>query len=433
MENSQNETFVETTEEELHSLLEDSKSKNTNRSTKTSLTRFKAFLQLRKLPDVEDLDVDQLPQILTKFYTDVRTKKTGEQYQTGSFKVLRAGLNRYFKLNKGIDIVSDEKFMRANMVFDGVQVKAKKQGKGVTRSTHHISPEDLSKIGTYFAVDHMNEPQPRVLQHAVQFFIMYFFCRRGQENLYEMTKDYFKVVVEPDGTEYVIQSKDEKDKNHGVKDTEIANQAKMYSDPGNLNSKIKLFIKKYQLHVDLVAKEMKAICHCNSKLIIMFSDSDICPVNTFKLYISKLNKNSNRLWQKPRQGYIHFNDEYWYEKNPVGQKMIESFMKRLATEAKLDCNDYTNHSIRATCIGTLDSKGFEARHITAISSHKSESTIKTYSTKCPDSKKREMYDALNASVIPKGQRVQHHRMRKAQRKTTKPCQLLTLTTCLTLV
>ena len=62
---------------------------------------------------------------------------------------------------------------------------------------------------------------------------------------------------------------------------------------------------------------------------------------------------------------------------------------------------YTNHSIRATVIGTLDDKGFEARHITAISSHRNESTVKTYSTKCPDKKKKEMYDALNQEIVPK--------------------------------
>ena len=59
-----------------------------------------------------------------------------------------------------------------------------------------------------------------------------------------MTKDYFEVVVEHDGTEYVIQSKDEKDKNHRVKDTEIANQAKMYADPGKLSSLLLCYTKK---------------------------------------------------------------------------------------------------------------------------------------------------------------------------------------------
>ena len=79
-------------------------------------------------------------------------------------------------------------------------------------------------------------------------------------------------------------------------------------------------------------------------------------------------------------------------------------MKKLADAAKLNSKEYTNHSMRATCIGTLDNKGFEARHITAISSHKRESTIKTLLDKMSRFQEREMYDALNESIIPKKQK-----------------------------
>ena len=117
----------------------------------------------------------------------------------------------------------------------------------------------------------------------------------------------------------------------------------------------------------------------------------------FLLYKSKLNPTSDRLWQRPRQGNINYIDETWYEQRHVGHDPLERFMKYLSSDAKLSMT-YTNHSIRATVITTLDKCGFEARHITAISGHKNESTIKTYSTKCPESKKREMNDTLKRAV-----------------------------------
>ena len=120
----------------------------------------------------------------------------------------------------------------------------------------------------------------------------------------------------------------------------------------------------------------------------------------FKLYLSKLNIRCQKLWQWGHQGYVHYNDNEWYESRPVGHDPIERFMKYLTKDAKLAAQNYTNHSIRATVIGTLDSKGFEAHHITAISSHKNESTIKTYAKKCPEKKKSEMYEALNETLIP---------------------------------
>ena len=43
---------------------------------------------------------------------------------------------------------------------------------------------------------------------------------------------------------------------------------------------------------------------------------------------------------------------------------------------------------------------FELRHIMAISSHKSETTVKTYTKKCPDPKKCEMSAALSNKMLP---------------------------------
>ena len=57
--------------------------------------------------------------------------------------------------------------------------------------------------------------------------------------------------------------------------------------------------------------------------------------------------------------------------------------------------DYTNHSIRATVISTLDEAGFEGRHIIQLSPHKSEATIKDNSRKCPESKRKEMFQSLS--------------------------------------
>ena len=93
----------------------------------------------------------------------------------------------------------------------------------------------MKKIANYFAVDHVMSPEPQILQHCMMFYIMYFFCRQGQENIYKMT-DHFKIQVQHDGTRYVYQNIDEKDKNHGINDTDLTNQAKIYEDPGMLIS-----------------------------------------------------------------------------------------------------------------------------------------------------------------------------------------------------
>ena len=60
-------------------------------------------------------------------------------------------------------------------------------------------------------------------------------------------------------------------------------------------------------------------------------------------------------------------------------------------------NVYTNHCIRATCITSLDSAGFESRDIMTVSGHRSESSLKHYS-KTSDSWKREMSLQMTANL-----------------------------------
>ena len=77
----------------------------------------------------------------------------------------------------------------------------------------------------------------------------------------------------------------------------------------------------------------------------------------------------------------------------------------LCKSVLLDGGDiYTNHSIRATVISTLDKEGFEARHIITLSSHKSESTVKEYATKCPNTKRKEMCESLSNALLPKNKK-----------------------------
>ena len=60
--------------------------------------------------------------------------------------------------------------------------------------------------------------------------------------------------------------------------------------------------------------------------------------------------------------------------------------------------NYTNHSIRATSITEMDEAGVASRHIMRISGHKSGASIKNYSNRLSDEKKREISDCLSNSL-----------------------------------
>ncbi len=76
-------------------------------------------------------------------------------------------------------------------------------------------------------------------------------------------------------------------------------------------------------------------------------------------------------------------------------------MKDLSNDAGFSAT-YTNHSICATCITSLDAAGFESCHIISVSSHKSETTVHAYAKKCPENKKFEISEALSTKITAPG-------------------------------
>ena len=75
-------------------------------------------------------------------------------------------------------------------------------------------------------------------------------------------------------------------------------------------------------------------------------------------------------------------------------------MTSISKERKLS-QKYTNHCIRATAVPVLDECNFEARHIMRVSGHKSESSIRSYSRRLSEVKRKEISHALTSAFSVK--------------------------------
>ena len=219
---------------------------------------------------------------------------------------------------------------------------------GLAKVNHHpsITEEDLKKLyeSEVFSLDN-----PVSLQHKVFFEVMLHFCRRGRENLRTLTVHDFALKKTVSGVDCFVKVTDELSKNHREND-ENEEQAIMLAT-GNAN----------------------------------------CPVRSFKLYVSKLNKNLPTLFQRTKRTKPV--DGPWYDNMVLGIKKLDSMMKLISTEAVLS-TIYTNHSIRATAITILDANGVEARHIMSLSGHRFESSVRSY-CKTSDSRKRDISSLLS--------------------------------------
>ena len=88
-----------------------------------------------------------------------------------------------------------------------------------------------------------------------------------------MTKDTFKVEVEPaEELEYIVQSIDELDKNHGINDTKPTNEGRMYADPG----------KNYSISIEnmtvFIVEQLK-VEHKTQNLEISYRSRNVPRVN----------------------------------------------------------------------------------------------------------------------------------------------------------
>jgi dTDP-D-glucose 4,6-dehydratase len=87
----------------------------------------------------------------------------------------------------------------------------------------------------------------------------------------------------------------------------------------------------------------------------------------------------------------------WYCKSALGKNTLADMMRKICKLAKLT-NQYNNHSIRATSITLLDTQ-FASRDIMKISCHKSQTSIKNYSSKTSDDKLEKMSNFLHRTVV----------------------------------
>lgn len=199
--------FADVTNEKLLEMSKNKYSQSTNKCTKFSITCFKQYLsEIRSDVELDALSKSDLADFLCKFYLALKNEK-GESYKLSSLNQIKYSIRRYF-LNKKIDITSDPEFAEANVVFKNVAADTKKMGFATVE--HH---PDISAIDCQAIVRELSDNDPIQLQLLVFFYIMIYFCRRGLENLCEMTKDHFAVKT-INNIKCIVSNKTELSKNH---------------------------------------------------------------------------------------------------------------------------------------------------------------------------------------------------------------------------
>ena len=146
---------------------------------------------------IGDLSKQELNTKLRLFFASVRNRQ-GELLKKSTLANVRYGLGKFLKEEFHID--NDPEFSSSKEVFRTVGVDLKKKGKGSLEHKSTISEDDMRKLHDPENIV-FNPKCPAGLQRKVWFDLMYFLCRRGRENLRDMTKTTFSVARDTNGND----------------------------------------------------------------------------------------------------------------------------------------------------------------------------------------------------------------------------------------
>ena len=248
----------------------------------------------------------------------------------------------------------DRPFQDANQVFFGKIRKPRQDGLDRTKHKDAVRAGDMAELyeGGTLAIDN-----PVALQRKVYLEVSLHFCRRGREGLRELWKDSFVVKTDENGREYVTLGYNELEKNHqGLEKNDIGEEPRMYGQAG-----------------------------------------DLCPVSSFKLYISKLHSECPAFFQRANMNYK--NSGQWYYNMPIGKNTLSSMMKNMSQAAGLS-RLYTNHCLRVTAISVLRARGVDSEDIRTVFRHRSTDGLKPYCQGPTDGRRYDMSKHLHEHGRP---------------------------------
>ena len=183
---------------------------------------------------------------------------------------------------------------------------------------------------------------PRALERKVQFDICYYFCRRGSENIYAMTKETFRLAYDTSTKiSYILKSKDEMTKNHQESDSSI------------------------------ITGFMPQILNANGTV------NKLCPVRSYENYLGHLNEQCPYLWQAANDAAFKKGEQIWYKNKRIGENTLGQFMTELSKHVKIK-GKYTNHCLRVTGTTNLTRCNFTSKQTMSVTGHKSLQSLSMY-------------------------------------------------------
>ena len=115
-------------------------------------------------------------------------------------------------------------------------------------------------------------------------------------------------------------------------------------------------------------------------------------MNSYKVYISKLNPGIDPLFRTPKK--VYDGNGSWFKCEPLRKNVITTMMPTLSRKAGLS-QVYTSHCVIASTVAALHKAGIEGRRICQLTKHENESSLTHYLGSSSSAQKTESSENLN--------------------------------------
>ena len=347
--------FGEASLSDIEKLKQNATPLNTAKQTNKWMSAYMSWAKMRnKETDIHKVPPFELDLILQSFYAELK-KQDGQDYEPNSLASMQASIDRYLKNNGYIySIIRDREFASSQSVLEGKARLLRENGKGKRPNRSHSLTKDEEIV--LWDCGQLGISSPRSLINTIWWLLTQHLGLRGRKQHHELKLEDFTFKISDRGHEYVTLAE-------GITKT---------------------------LQSGLHEK------HRLEKPFMFENKSSVCPVDVFKLYISK------RPLDMRASGPLYLaiidkpTTEIWYKKCSIGVNTINTLMQKMVASSPLAntvAKKITNHSARKTLVKKLKSNNVPKSDIIAITGHTTEAGLDDY-----DSGNEEHQEALSHKI-----------------------------------
>lgn len=315
---------------------------NTLKKTKYDMNIWKKYFDSEnELRDIENIPADELNVHICRFFMQAK-KKNGTAYEPNTLTCFLRSIQRYLNdKNSTINVFKDQAFNKAREVLSAKRKEVVRENAKGNRpqAARELTEEEEDK---HFRLGEFGASNPEALQRTVWWLLSLHFGFRARDESRRLKWGDVKLCGDPANNNQFLLWQSER----GSKTRNGNGQQRAFNPVAEATNGERCPVRFYKEFMKRRPDAMKD------------------PEAPFFLAINHKRKPENPVW---------------YKKSAMGKNEIGKFLSKAAKNVGIEGN-FTNHSVRKTCVSRLMDADIPSNYVAQLSGHKNLKSLDSYKT-----------------------------------------------------